>query len=124
MSERLADLLASPGGGASLRGGIRTRARGPARRLSGIPLAQAIGNHGAETGLPAPGSQRRGCAVEGRPGACPGNASTGVWVEDKGLSLAVHYRLAPTRIAAKRSGDPDGGTQTSRASGFSEASGW
>ncbi len=64
------------------------------KKLGDLPVKAAIGNHGAET----PGNQNDGhdprvqswkARIEDqlRPVA-------GLWVEDKGRSLAVHYRMA------------------------------
>ena len=60
-----------------------------------------IGNHGAETEA-ADGKSRRHVqrwkdALEAELGALPG-----VWVEDKGLSLAVHYRQSTHKAEARR----------------------
>ena len=63
------------------------------QRVNGVCLAQAIGNHGAETGDASRAPRRRiaqwKAALEPALGNLPG-----VWVEDKDLSLAVHYRQA------------------------------
>ncbi len=60
------------------------------RRMHGVPLAGIFGNHGAE----ADGKEHEDrrikhwkAALEAEIGGLPG-----VWVEDKGTSLAVHYR--------------------------------
>lgn len=71
-------------------------------RLEGIALAAVIGNHGAETGDPASAEfiakvRRWGDAI-----AAELRAVDGVWVEDKGLSLAVHYRASPRKLEARR----------------------
>ena len=70
-------------------------------KLSGVRVARVIGNHGAETEVPARTSRRQiaswktslGRTLAGLPG---------VWVEDKGLSLAVHYRQSPQKAEARR----------------------
>ena len=70
-------------------------------KLAGVPLERVYGNHGAE----GPGSdgfdrarvERWKAEMEQAVGAEPA-----VWVEDKIYSLAVHYRHAPRRTAAKR----------------------
>jgi trehalose 6-phosphate phosphatase len=74
-----------------------------ARRLAGIPLAAVVGNHGAEAGRGPLDRTRRsrllgwkrvlGDAIAGQPG---------VELEDKGFSIAVHYRHAPSLAAARR----------------------
>lgn len=70
-------------------------------KLGGVPVARVIGNHGAETEIVAHSSrrvvQRWKPALEGELGSVPG-----VWVEDKGLSLAVHYRQSPQKAEARR----------------------
>lgn len=70
------------------------------QRVEGIGLAQAIGNHGAETGAavrpPNPGVAQWKSVLEPALAGIPG-----VWVEDKELSLAVHYRHAPKDVDAR-----------------------
>jgi trehalose 6-phosphate phosphatase len=70
------------------------------QRVEGIGLAQAIGNHGAETGAairpPNPGVAQWKSVLEPALAGMPG-----VWVEDKELSLAVHYRHAPKELDAR-----------------------
>lgn len=70
-------------------------------RLKGIPLARVIGNHGAETELPN-GTDR--CRVVQWKEALEAkiDALEGVWVEDKGLSLAIHYRHSARKGDARR----------------------
>ncbi len=70
-------------------------------RLAGVPLRQVIGNFGHE---PAPRGRRPPpevrawlVALEARLGHEPG-----VRLEDKGYSLAVHYRHAPDPARARR----------------------
>lgn len=64
-------------------------------RLAGVPLVAVVGNHGAEAGYgPVDLGFRNVVAgwrstLEAHLGAIPG-----VEIEDKGLSLAVHYRRA------------------------------
>ncbi len=67
-----------------------------AKRLRGIPLAGIFGNHGAEsesTEREDRRIERWKAHLQNEIGDLPG-----VWVEDKGTSLAVHYRqsLRPT----------------------------
>ena len=70
-------------------------------KLSGLKVARVIGNHGAETEATEQGPVRRveqwKASLERELGALPG-----LWVEDKGLSLAVHYRLSPQKTEARR----------------------
>jgi trehalose 6-phosphate phosphatase len=69
-------------------------------KLRGVKVARVIGNHGAEADA-ALQSQRRmeqsRAALERELGAIPG-----VWVEDKSLSLAIHYRQAAQKAEARR----------------------
>jgi trehalose 6-phosphate phosphatase len=74
-----------------------------APRLEGIPLLAFVGNHGAEAGFgpvdrgPRPAveawSERLAAALGGAPG---------IEIEDKGLSIAIHYRRAPDQEEARR----------------------
>jgi trehalose 6-phosphate phosphatase len=74
-----------------------------APRLERIPLVAVVGNHGAEAGfgpvdrsrqvLVAAWREALGRALMGLPG---------VDVEDKGHTLAIHYRGAPDRSATRR----------------------
>jgi trehalose 6-phosphate phosphatase len=70
------------------------------RRVRGLGAAEVIGNHGLEPGhAPAPvrpDVRRWAARLEQNLGRLPG-----VTVEDKGLSLAVHYRRAPEKRAAR-----------------------
>jgi trehalose 6-phosphate phosphatase len=71
-----------------------------ARKMSGVKVARLIGNHGAETeGTRAPLRRiaRWKAALERELGDMPG-----VWIEDKGFSLAVHYRLFSQKATARR----------------------
>lgn len=71
------------------------------RKLSGVSVTRAIGNHGVETEGVPPGLRRQ----VGQWASALGPAladSPGVWVEDKGLSLAVHYRQAPDKSEARQ----------------------
>jgi trehalose 6-phosphate phosphatase len=70
-------------------------------RLGGAKVARVIGNHGAEAEASSGGS-RRGvkqwkASIEFELDAFPG-----LWVEYKGLSLAVHYRQSPHKAQARR----------------------
>lgn len=70
-------------------------------RLEGVELARVIGNHGAETEKTTVKSRRRiqqwlaalGLQLPPLPG---------LWIEDKGLSLTVHYRLCTQKAEARR----------------------
>lgn len=74
-----------------------------ARRLGGIPLVAIVGNHGAEAGH-GPVDRTRRCIVLGWKAALAEalRGDDGVDIEDKQFSLAVHYRHAPRRAAARR----------------------
>jgi trehalose 6-phosphate phosphatase len=70
-------------------------------RLSGVKGACVIGNHGAETEATTRKPRRRlkqwKASLE-----IELSALAGLWVEDKGLSLAVHYRQSPQKTEARR----------------------
>ena len=69
-------------------------------RLAGIKVERAIGNHGAETEMTPPKSMMVAewkASINRELGAVPG-----LWVEDKGLSLAVHYRQSSDKAGARR----------------------
>jgi trehalose 6-phosphate phosphatase len=71
-------------------------------RLDGLPLRFAVGNHGAEWGA---ARERAGRARNARVAALLAArlaGRPGVVIEDKGLSVAVHFRAAPDRAAAAR----------------------
>lgn len=70
-------------------------------RLGGVEVAGVIGNHGAESHAAANKPSRR---VEQWKASLELelNGLPGLWVEDKGLSLAVHYRQAPQKTDARR----------------------
>lgn len=73
-----------------------------ARRVRGLGVLDVIGNHGVETGsAPFRADVRRrvrrwGSVLEERLEGLPG-----VWIENKGLSLAVHYRRSRAKAAAR-----------------------
>lgn len=72
-------------------------------RLAGIPLQAIVGNHGAEAGCgPVDRELRRQVGEWARTLASALGCVRGIDVEDKGLSVAVHYRRAPFRAAARR----------------------
>jgi trehalose 6-phosphate phosphatase len=72
-------------------------------RVGGVPLAAVVGNHGAEAGYgPVDVSVRAlvaGWGAEARRGLA---GVPGIEIEDKGLSLAIHYRAAGSTEEAKR----------------------
>lgn len=69
-------------------------------KLAGVHVARAIGNHGAETATTQESRHR----IDEWRAALQQELETipGVWVEDKGLSLAVHYRQAASKPEARR----------------------
>jgi trehalose 6-phosphate phosphatase len=74
-----------------------------AGRLDGIPLVAVVGNHGAEAGHGPLDRSRRALVVSWREALAAGLAAhPGIELEDKHFSLAVHYRRAPCRTAARR----------------------
>jgi trehalose 6-phosphate phosphatase len=69
-------------------------------KLSGIKITRAIGNHGTETETT---ESSRCLADKWRAVLAPElGAVQGVWIEDKGYSLAVHYRHSAQKAAARR----------------------
>lgn len=81
---------------------ISGRARADvAKRLSGIPLRAVLGNHGME---PSPEEKTARRLVAGWHGTMAAGLPDipGVVLEDKGTSLAIHYRLARARAEARR----------------------
>jgi trehalose 6-phosphate phosphatase len=70
-------------------------------KLGGVGVKRVIGNHGAETeGTPSSVRKQVGkwkTAIEVGLGPVPG-----LWVEDKGHSLAVHYRQSPRKAETRR----------------------
>lgn len=74
-----------------------------AGRLAGVPLAAVVGNHGAEAGFgPVDRSPGRQVVAWREALARDLAGAPGIALEDKGLSLAVHYRHAPERLRARR----------------------
>ena len=70
------------------------------RHLGDIPVARAVGNHGAETTRPDRASLR--LAETWALAIGPALASLkGVWIENKGASLAIHYRQARNKTQAR-----------------------
>jgi trehalose 6-phosphate phosphatase len=67
-----------------------------APRLEGVPLLAFVGNHGAEAGFgPVDRSPRPVVAAWARSLRAAFGEAPGVEIEDKGLSVAIHYRRAP-----------------------------
>ena len=70
-------------------------------KLGAVNIARVIGNHGAETEAITRSSRRRvgrwKTALERQLGSLPG-----LWMEDKGISLALHYRQSPHKVQARR----------------------
>jgi len=70
--------------------------------LAGVEPNRVIGNHGAETeavnGAARGRIQRWKAILETE----LGSAESGVWIEDKGLSLSVHYRQAMQKAEARQ----------------------
>jgi trehalose 6-phosphate phosphatase len=73
-------------------------------RLLGIPLAGIIGNHGAEPDDPTGQEAQLRSVVAGWRAALADVPALveGAVIEDKGLSLSVHYRSTPDPAAAGR----------------------
>lgn len=71
------------------------------KKLEGLCLARVIGGHGSEPEAIARRRQGRiqkwRVAIEKQLGS-----TKGIWVEDKGFSLAVHYRQYPQKAEARR----------------------
>lgn len=80
---------------------VSGRAREDVRRkLADVPVRRVIGNHGAEPRESSAGSssvEQWKAALETGLGAIPG-----LRIEDKGLSLAVHYRLCTNKAEVRR----------------------
>jgi len=72
-------------------------------RLEDVPSIGLVGNHGAETaaGPPDPGVRRR-VAAWAKALDSVFASSRGVEIEDKGLTLSLHYRRAPEPEEARR----------------------
>jgi len=70
-------------------------------KLNGVCVEQVVGNHGAEAKGIAPGMRHHvekwKAALDLEVGSIPG-----LWIEDKGLSLAVHYRQSPRKADVRR----------------------
>lgn len=72
-------------------------------RFEGVPVRWLVGNHGAEGVVPVPGARRlRRKVVAWRERLRDELVDEpGVWAEDKGLSVAVHYRGSPRRASVR-----------------------
>jgi trehalose 6-phosphate phosphatase len=72
-------------------------------RLEGVPLLAVVGNHGAEPGFGPVDRTLRGM-VEGWIARVGPRVSEieGAFLEDKRFSIAIHYRSAAARSAARR----------------------
>ncbi len=74
-----------------------------ARRVEGVPLVAIVGNHGAEPGFgPVDRALRREVEGWARALQLALGGTPGVEVEEKGLSIGIHYRRAPDRSWARR----------------------
>ncbi|HEY6888779.1 MAG TPA: trehalose-phosphatase [Solirubrobacter sp.] len=71
-------------------------------RLTGIPLVGIVGNHGAEAGFGPVDRTPRGEVASWLELLAGVARLPGIWVEDKGLSIAVHYRHSCERAKARR----------------------
>jgi len=74
-----------------------------ARRCAGIRFAALVGNHGAEGPWPGGSAATRRAVARWRDALrrrLPGGR--GIEIEDKGLSLAIHFRRARSRPGAAR----------------------
>jgi trehalose 6-phosphate phosphatase len=71
------------------------------RRLRGTGIPCVVGNHGADLGDTRP---LKDIVTEWKALVSPALSKIpGVWVEDKVLSLAIHYRQSPHKAEARRS---------------------
>ena len=84
---------------------ITGRSVADVRERLGFEPPFVIGNHGAEDPSDAAGTARRSAALDGLRAALQRRAgdlaAAGVTVEDKGLSIALHYRLSRERERAQ-----------------------
>lgn len=71
-----------------------------AGKLAGCGVQQLAGNHGADISPKAPSIRRR-VRLWARRLALNLPPLEGLWVEDKGLSLTIHYRQCRDKAAAK-----------------------
>jgi trehalose 6-phosphate phosphatase len=74
-----------------------------ARRCAGIRLAALVGNHGAEGPWPGGGAATRRAVARWRDALRRRlGDGRGIEIEDKGWSLAIHFRRSPSRPGAAR----------------------
>jgi trehalose 6-phosphate phosphatase len=73
-------------------------------KLNGIGVAQVIGNHGAETEGTIESDHQSNQQIDQWRAALELELEpvSGVWIEDKGMSLAVHYRQSAEKRDARR----------------------
>jgi trehalose 6-phosphate phosphatase len=83
---------------------VTGRAISDVRERLGFEPRFIIGNHGAEDELDPVGAVRHAAALDGLRGALQARTAdliaAGVLIEDKGQSIALHYRLARERTLA------------------------
>ena len=78
------------------------RARGDViSKLGDVQVAKVIGNHGAESEDAAYSGRAEVRNWAAMLQAALGSIE-GVWIEDKGFSLAVHYRQSPRKVEARK----------------------
>jgi trehalose 6-phosphate phosphatase len=73
-------------------------------KLNGVNVAGVLGNHGAESDKKSGSRQdvkRWKAALEHELDPLPGNLS-GIWIEEKESSLAIHYRQCSQKAQAQR----------------------
>ena len=70
-------------------------------KLGSVKVTRVIGNHGAETEATGQTPRRRAPQWK-RSLALEVATLPGVWLEDKGLSLTLHYRQSPQKAEARR----------------------
>jgi trehalose 6-phosphate phosphatase len=73
-------------------------------KLNGVQVAGVLGNHGAESDKKSGSRQdvkRWKTALEQELDPLPGTLS-GIWIEEKESSLAIHYRLCSQKTEAQR----------------------
>jgi trehalose 6-phosphate phosphatase len=83
---------------------VTGRAVADVRSRLGFEPRYVVGNHGAEDGTDLDAAERRVRVLDSMRTCIAARAAdlgtAGITVEDKGLSLALHYRLAPDRARA------------------------
>jgi trehalose 6-phosphate phosphatase len=101
----LESLSAAPGCRVAIVSGRRLD---EVRDLVGLPGLAYAGNHGLEMAWPGgewvhPEARGVRAELEALKGELPPEAWPGVWVEDKGLTLTVHYRQAEPAVVPELS---------------------